>query len=261
MLPELSYRSGYLKHIRPYDIRRVQRTSWTVCIFHLATTQANTVVDSVQVSGDAMRQIMGHVQHSKTYHQHYQFDISTVDIKGLVLRDACDTGFSMDVLRRNRRVRRLPARLPSRAHQEYLRNWKETIWADRTISRDVHGKQARTAACELFRTTWVQTDDSGIQLHTLPSLLPAESVEMLGDLNDIRTKSKIMMRYDRHRKVISEEIANRHYNLRTSHALDSMTALAKIDYMPPARFYTGTEPTVNALNQVQCRFCNKLLHG
>jgi hypothetical protein len=120
----------------------VQRTSWTMCIFHLAMTQANTVVDSVQVSGGAMRQIMGHVQHSKTYHQHYQSDISTVNIKGLVLRDACDTGFSTDVLRCNRRVRRLPARLPSRAHEEYLRNWKETTWANRTISQDVHGKRA-----------------------------------------------------------------------------------------------------------------------
>jgi hypothetical protein len=154
------------------------------------------VVDSVQVLGDAMRQIMGHVQHSKTYYQHYQSNISTVDIKGLVLRDACDTGFSTDVLRRNRRMRRLPARLPSRAHQEFWRNWKEATWADRTVSRDVHGKRARTTAWELFRTTWVQTVDSGIQPHTLPSLLPAESVEMLGDLNDVRTKSKIMMRYD-----------------------------------------------------------------
>jgi hypothetical protein len=71
---------------------------------------------------------------------------------------------------------------------------------------------------------------------------------MLGDLNDVRTKSKIMMQYDRHRKVISEEIANRHYNLRTLHALDSMTALAKIDYTPLARFYTSTKPTINALN-------------
>jgi hypothetical protein len=59
------------------------------------------VVDSVQVLSKAMLQIMGYVQHSKTYHQHCQSNICTVDIKGLVLQDACDTGFSTDVSRCN----------------------------------------------------------------------------------------------------------------------------------------------------------------
>jgi hypothetical protein len=42
------------------------------------------------------------VNGSKTFSKHYRSTISAVEIKGLVLRNNCDSGFSTEVLRRNR---------------------------------------------------------------------------------------------------------------------------------------------------------------
>lgn len=210
-----------------------------------------------------MSRILGHVNNSKTFSKHYQSDISAVDIKGLVLRNSSDLGFSTEILRRNRRLHRVPTKLSSRAQQEFLREWKEATWADPGVSRDTHGKRARTAAWKLFRSTWEQTVKSKSlskpQSQPASSPILARSVEHLGRLDEHYTKSRIMLRYDRHRKTISDEIANSGYNIRTSPALDSMIMLAKVDYPRPARFYTGTEPEINHRNQTVCPFCGIVL--
>jgi hypothetical protein len=188
------------------------------------------------------------------YQKYYQSDVSAVDIKGIVLRRKADGGFDTLALRRNRRLKRLPSRLPSRAHQNFLESWKRMTW-DKEATRDVCGKRARTAAWNELKQSW------GLPFITLTASEPPlassihSSVEHLGDLDDPETKSAIMMRYDGHR-MIARECANSDYSLRTSPVFDSLVCLAGREYHHPAAWYPGTEPVQKAdVGILECRFC------
>jgi hypothetical protein len=202
---------------------------------------------------------MGHVNGGNTFKRHYQSDISGVDIKGIVLRGKADQGYSTEALRRNRRLNRTPSRLPSRLHQDFLAKWKETTWADPDTSRTTHGNRARKAAWKEFRASWGEHFKTACPEQPCSSSNIRDSVELLGDLDRLETKSRIMMRYDEHRRIIKDEIANPAYSLRTSPALDSMSTLAGRNYSHPAVFYPGTEPIESGRSGVECRLCHSCL--
>jgi hypothetical protein len=223
---------------------------------YISLLDSDACTEAPEVSTNSLNRIMGHVNGSDTFRKHYQSDISGVDIKGIVLRGKPDQGYSTEALRRNRRLRRTPTRLPSRAHQMFLAKWKEATYAEPDISRATHGNRARKAAWKELRSTWTEHFKTTSSPQPRPSSKIKDSVELFGNLDEAETKSRIMMRYDEHRNIIEDEIANPDYSLRTSLALDSMSTLARRDYSHPAVFYPGTEPIGSKLCDAECRFCH-----
>ncbi|KAJ5031720.1 hypothetical protein PSV08DRAFT_368862 [Bipolaris maydis] len=239
-LKSLSQRAGYMEYIRPYDIRR---------------GTANKLDESSSVSTNSRNQLLGHSSDA-IYQQYYQSDISAVDIKGIVLRGKADAGFDVQTLRRNRRLKRLPSRLPSREHQEFLANWRRLTW-EGEASKDVCGKRARKQAWKALQKSWTETYVTVTAPEPpMQSKIP-QSVERFGKLDDPTTLNAIMMQYDPHRKLIKEAALPAEYSLRASPILDSLSCLASQNYEHPAAWYPGTEPRRLTDKRTECRFCRK----
>ncbi len=177
-----------------------------------------------------------------------------VDIKGIVLRGKADKEFGAIIaLRRNRRLKRLPSKLPSRAQQAYLKEWREATWEG--LDRENARRKCTAAAWKRYQESWSENYD----LEQLPKHRPLPgiegSVECWGNLNEPYTKSQIMMQHDSNRRTLRDEVVNPEYSLRSSPALDSMMCLATRDYTHPALFYEGTEPLESTSGILKCRFC------
>ncbi|KAF2472222.1 uncharacterized protein BDR25DRAFT_19457 [Lindgomyces ingoldianus] len=241
----LSIRAGYIEHIRPYDIRR---------------GTANKLDEAVEVSTNSRNRLLGHSS-DKVYQKYYQSNISMVDIKGIVLRDKADEGFDTTALRRNLRLKRVPSRLPSRANQKFLTQFRMSMITEPEITKDVLHKRARAAAWKDFQASWTERYETIEPPEHQHLSRIKDSVEHLGNLDDPETKSRIMMRFDEHRRLIKEEVGKPGYSLRTSPALDSLVFLARRNYTHSALYYPGTEPEESTSGALRCRFCRIDLVG
>jgi hypothetical protein len=202
------------------------------------------------VSRDQRNHLFGHSDDS-VFQRYYQSNISLVDIKGIVLRGQPDNEFDAIcmALRRSRRFKPLPTRLPSRANQELLNSWREATWKE-PESRDALLKRAKKTAWESVRETWKEP-------YTTP-LPPVEqglsriprSIEKLGNLDDPVTKGRVMMKYDKHRDIVATATMHVQHSLRDSTALDDLVCLAKREYCTPTRWYPGEKPM-----GLSCAFC------
>lgn len=196
---------------------------------------------------------MGHTS-GHIYQQYYQSNVSMVDIKGIILRGKSDEGFTTTALRRNRRLQRLPTRLPSRANQEFLNAWNEAC-TDGKETRDHAGKRLRKASWSKLRASW----NHHHQTITVPaaqegSKIP-HSIEKLGDLDHYMTRSRIMLRFDKHRKALSEAATMTSVSMRHCTVLGSMISLASRDYKHPAVWYAGEEPRESPCGELECPSC------
>lgn len=171
-----------------------------------------------------------------------------------MLRNQQDPNFPVDAIRRNRRLKRLPNRLPSRQHQKFLENWKAKV-ADEPEGRDILGKRARTEAWKVFRDSWGSAQRRNYEVKDCDHSKIPKSIERLGDLDNTETKARIMMRYDPNRKFIHEEASNPDYTFRTSSALQTMIRLCRRDYVHPALFYPGEEPRKSTTANQECWMC------
>ncbi|CAI6338093.1 unnamed protein product [Periconia digitata] len=240
LLRDLSHRAGYKNHIRPYDIRR---------------GTANNIDENAK---DTERnQILG--QSSKAiYQKYYQHEISMVDIKGLVLRGKQDPGFTTAALRRNLRLQRIPTRLPSRKHREFMQRWRE-LAAENPNQTDILGKRERTKAWKELLSDWNErrTRDTG-SVCTGRTTKISSSIELLGDLDDPETKAGVLGRLDPNRRYIRDEISSGAlYSLRSSPSFQCMINLCSDDYRPAGLFYTGEDPITKDTGCTECRFCHK----
>jgi hypothetical protein len=85
-------------------------------------------------------------------------------------------------------------------------------WEDEA-SKDICGKRAREEAWKAFQKSWAETYVSiTVPEPPIETKIP-NSVEHFGNLDDPATKSTIMMKYDSHRKVISDAALVSEYDL------------------------------------------------